>query len=363
MDKIPNLEKDRYLRPKSILVVDDDPTNLRMLQEILKISYKVYAAPSGERALAFLEKHVPDLILLDVEMPGMSGYEVISRLKESSRWHSIPVIFLTAQEGREKEEKAFSLGAVDYIQKPIMAGIVNARVNLHLELESYRKSLENLVESKTIQLQRTQDSILDILGNITGFRDSGTGGHITRTTIYSHLLAENLVGHKNPSYVIPQEYADHITKSSKLHDIGKVAIPDSILHKPARLTPEEFETIKLHTTYGAQFIDDAIADLGDDSSFLHIAREIVIAHHEWWDGAGYPCKLAGEQIPISARIMAISDVYDSLISSRPYKGTMPHSEAMGIIYKETGNHFDPTLVEISRDVFDEFEKIAAHYQD
>lgn len=343
----------------SILAVDDDATNLRMLHEILNPAYKVYAAPSGERAMKFLEKRGVDLILLDVEMPGLNGYEMIKRLKENPALASIPVLFLTAQEGRDKEETALRLGAVDYILKPITAGVVMARVNLHMELEIYRKRLETLVSQKTAQLSDTQNSILDILASVTAWRDSGTGGHITRTTAYSRLIVERLLEKGHPKYTISPLYGGNIVKSSKLHDIGKVAISDSILHKPGRLTSEEFDEIKKHTTFGAQMIDDAIADLGDESSFLHVSREIVISHHEWWNGSGYPMALTGEKIPVSGRVMAISDIYDSLTSERPYKGVMSHGEAMDIIYRETGPHFDPLLIDILQDTFPQFEEIAA----
>lgn len=347
----------------NILIVDDDATNLRLLQEILKKDYKVFAAPSAERALLFLSRRLPDLILLDVEMPGMSGYEMIEQLKQNPDFRDIPVIFLTAQEGRDKEAQAFRLGAVDYILKPISSGVVTARVKLHLQLETYKKRLEQMVEQKTHQLQRTQDSILDILANITAFRDSDTGWHIERTTLYSKVLVASVLKKDDPRYQVSRDYADHIVKSAKLHDIGKVAVPDSILLKPGRLTAEEFQLIKLHTTYGAQMIDDAIADLGDTSSFLHVAREIVISHHEWWNGSGYPNALKGEDIPIAGRIMSITDVYDSLRSRRPYKKPLSHEETLSIMRAETGTHFDPFLMELSEDVFDAFDIIANEYQD
>jgi putative two-component system response regulator len=341
-----------------ILVVDDDATNLRMLHEILSPAYKVYAAPSGEWAMRFLERQRPDMILLDIEMPGMNGYEVIKKLKENQELASIPVLFLTAQEGRDKEEAALLLGAVDYILKPITVGVVLARVNLHMELEIYRKRLETLVNLKTKQISDTQDSILDILASVTAWRDSGTGGHITRTTAYSRLIVDCLLEKKHPNYAISQQYGESIVKTSKLHDIGKVAISDSILLKPGKLTHDEFEEIKKHTTFGAQMIDDAIADLGDETSFLHVSREIVISHHEWWNGSGYPKALSGEEIPISGRVMAVSDIYDSLTSERPYKGVMSHGETMEIIFNETGNHFDPLLIDLLGDTFPQFEEIA-----
>lgn len=343
-----------------ILIVDDNPVNLRFLQEILKDTYRVYAAPSGERALAFLEKKIPDLILLDVEMPGISGYEVIERLKRDSRFEDIPVIFLTAQEGRDKEQQAFDLGAVDYILKPISKGVVVARVRLHMELATYRKSLEKMVEIKTSQLQRTQDSILDILANVTAYRDNETGAHIKRTTVYVEKLVAYLIERDHPDYRISSEYALNMAKSSKLHDIGKVGVPDAILLKPGKLTPEEFDVIKQHTVLGMQILDDAIQDIGDDSSsFLSVAREIVITHHEWWNGSGYPYSLKGEDIPISGRVMAIADVYDALISKRPYKKPFTHDEAMEIIRESSGTHFDPYIMEMCAPIFSEFEETPA----
>jgi putative two-component system response regulator len=345
-----------------ILVVDDDATNLRMLQEILKPFYKVYAAPSGERALGFLENRTPDLIILDVEMPVMSGYELIKTLKEDPRFVSIPVIFLTAQEGSDKEEEAFRLGAVDYILKPITTGVVRARVNLHVELEDYRKQLEKMVEQKTEQLLRVQDSILDILANVTSWRDSGIGGHIDRTMAYTSLVVKGLAEKGDPEYSFDPPYGDYVIKASKLHDIGKVAVPDNILLKPGKLTPEEFAEIKKHTTYGARIIDDAIRNLGEYSQFLHVVREIVITHHEWWNGSGYPNALSGIEIPATGRVMAVSDIYDTLTSERPYKDALSHKEAMTVMWGETGRHFDPRLMELLKDTFPLFEEVSADMQ-
>lgn len=349
----------------SILVVDDDPTNLRYLSEILKVDYKPYLAPSGERALTFLEARKPDLILLDVEMPGMNGYDVIRAIKKVPEWADIPVIFLTGQEGRDKEQRALDLGAVDYILKPISAGIVKSRVGLHVELEAYRKNLEKMVDIRTSQLRRTQDAIVDILANMTSFRDNETGAHIRRTTIYSEVLINNLRKKNHPKYQIETQYAECIIKAAKLHDIGKVAVPDNILLKPARLSALEFELIKQHTVYGAQILDAAIEGLGtgEASYFLTVAREIIATHHEKWDGSGYPRGLAGEDIPLSGRILAIVDVYDALISHRPYKPSFRHEAAVKTIIEDAGTHFDPTLVDLSLNVLDQFREIALKHQD
>ncbi|MDL2238176.1 response regulator [Christensenellaceae bacterium OttesenSCG-928-K19] len=347
----------------SILVVDDDPTNLKLVNEILKGDYKVFLAPSGERALVFLETRIPDLILLDLEMPGMNGYDVIKKLKQTPAWKDIPVIFLTGQEGRDKEQEALDLGAVDYVLKPITVGILRSRVALHIELAQYRKSLESMVDERTTQLRRTQDTILDILASMTSFRDNETGAHIKRTTIYAQMLLEKLRKSGHADYQIEQAYADSIVKAAKLHDIGKVAVPDNILLKPARLSEAEFEMIKQHTVFGALIIDNAMEELGDTSDFLSVAREIIISHHEKWDGRGYPNQLAGKDIPISGRIMAIADVYDALISHRPYKPSYTHDVAVKTILQDAGTHFDPTLVELTKDEIMQFDAIARQHID
>ena len=347
----------------TILIVDDDATNLKFIQEILKDNYKIYAAPSGERALLFLQKKTPDLILLDIEMPGMNGYEVIMEIKRNPVWGEIPVIFLTGQDGRDKEEKGLALGAVDYITKPISPGVVKARVALHMELRSYRKNLEQLVENKTAQIQKTQDSVMQILSDVTAYRDNETGAHIKRTTLFCRVLVDNLLKIKYPGYVISKEYAENIVNAAKIHDMGKVAVPDGILLKPGRLTQREFEIIKMHTIYGAKILESAIENLGDDSFFLFVARELIETHHERWDGTGYPKGLMADEIPVSGRVMALADVYDALISRRPYKEPFSHEEALKLIFEESGDHFDPVLLEISEEVMAEFAKIAKEYRD
>ena len=353
------------LEKSTVLVVDDDPTNLRFLNEILKDDYHPYLAPSGARALMFLKTRIPDLILLDIEMPEMNGYDVIRTIKKNPAWAEIPIVFLTGQEGRDKEQLALDLCAVDYILKPISAGIVKSRVALHIELELYRKHLESLVDARSKQLHMTQDVILDILASMTSFRDNETGAHIKRTTHYAKAVVENLQRMNHPRYQIKDEYAQSIVKAAKLHDIGKVAVPDNILLKPARLSRLEYELIKQHTIYGAHILDAAIESLGpgDASHFLNVAHEIISTHHEKWDGTGYPKGLSGESIPLSGRILAIVDVYDALISQRPYKPCFQHEAAVKTILHDAGTHFDPTLVELSLNVFNEFRVIADEHQD
>lgn len=346
-----------------ILCVDDEPTNLKFLMEILKDDYQVYLAPSGERALVFLKSRRPDLILLDIEMPGMNGYEVIRQIKVTPAWADIPIIFLTGLEGRDKEQEAFALGAVDYILKPISAGVVKARVKLHVELGSYRKSLEALVDIRTEQLNRTQNCILNMLASVTSYRDQETGGHIKRTTFYLAEITKLLLKETTNDYNITKAYADAMVLSAKLHDIGKVAVPDSILLKPGKLTADEFEAIKLHTVFGAHLLDNAMGELQETASFLSVAREIIIGHHERWDGSGYPNQISGQDIPLSARVMAIVDVYDALISRRPYKEPFSHEKAVDILMEGCGTHFDPYLISISEPIFPLFAEIAREHVD
>lgn len=234
---------------------------------------------------------------------------------------------------------------------------------MHLELTAYQKKLEDLVDSKTMQLLKTQDLILDILANVTTYRDNDTGAHLIRTTNYSKLIAERLLEIRHPDYMITPAYARNIIKCAKLHDIGKIAIPDMILLGEKKLTPEEFEEIKKHTIFGAQMIDNAIFDLGDDASFLATARELILHHHEWWNGSGYPKKLEGKDIPISARIMAIADVYDALISRRSYKEAFSHERAVDILEREAGTHFDFELMNIVSDLFPKFKEVAQAFKD
>ncbi|MCL1820712.1 MAG: response regulator [Oscillospiraceae bacterium] len=349
-------------KKRTILAVDDNPVNLHMLTETLRDDYNIATEPSGARALEYLSKTLPDLILIDIKMPVMDGYDVVDILKRDLRFQSIPIIFLTGSESVKDEARAFEVGAVDFIKKPIEPVIVLARVKLHLELELYRKSLEKVVLERTRKLEHTSDAILRLLANVASHRDEETGTHIQRTTDYVELLIYLIQRANLPGYGISKSYGESIIKSAKLHDIGKVAISDNILLKPGKLTPEEFDTMKFHTTEGAHMIDDAIKDL-HDNSMLRVGREIIIGHHERWDGTGYPHGIKGDAIPISARIMAIADVYDALISERPYKKAFSHEKASEIIISEIGTHFDPVIIGLLKDHMDELEKILKRHRD
>lgn len=365
----------------TILVVDDTPENLTVLGGILQPRYRVQVANGGPRALAIAARDPkPDLILLDVMMPEMDGYAVLSRLREAPATRDIPVIFVTALDSDKNEEYGLGLGAVDYITKPIRPAIVMARVKAHLELKQARDRLsdqnawlENEIAKRMHENLLIQDVSIRALASLAEIRDMETGHHILRTQSYVGIIAEHLRGHPRFSAFLTPAMAKLVAKAAPLHDIGKVGIPDHILMKPARLTPEEFEVMKRHSGLGADAIDMAMGtDTTDEESkalrrhtvlggeaidqavagleqaplgFLAVARDIARHHHEKWDGSGYPDGLAGNEIPVAARIMAVADVFDALASRRVYKAPMSVEDSVAIILEGKGKHFDPDVVE------------------
>lgn len=347
-----------------VMVVDDTPHNLALMTELLRDHYRVMVANGGERALRLLQggQQRPDLILLDIMMPDLDGYEVIRRLKADPQLRDIPVIFLTARSEVNDETLGLELGAVDYITKPISPPIVMARVRAHLALKASADFLrdkadylETEVARRTHQVEAIQDVTVLAMSSMAETRDNETGNHILRTQRYVKCLAEALQQHQRFASVLTDAYIQLLFKSAPLHDIGKVGIPDNILLKPARLTAEEFEVMKTHTTIGHHAIVKAEQSLGYELDFLRPAKEIALSHQEKWDGSGYPQGLAGDDIPISARLMAVADVYDALISERVYKRAFSHDEAFDIMRKGRGSHFDP-------DVFDAFERVQAQFR-
>ncbi|RFO96789.1 two-component system response regulator [Rhodoferax lacus] len=355
----------------TILVVDDTPENLSLMMELLKDAYTVQLANSGERALKLAARvpH-PDLILLDIMMPAMDGYEVCQRLKSYPPTRDIPVVFLTAKAEVADEKKGLEAGGVDYITKPISAPIVLARIKIHLALKAHAdflrdKSdfLEAEVSKRTREVLAIQDVTIMVLASLAETRDSDTGNHITRTQLYVKALAQHLAAHPKFSSLLTDAYIQMLYKSAPLHDIGKVGIPDRILLKPGRLDAQEFEIMKTHTTLGRDAIEHAEKRLGIQVGFLSMAKDIALSHQEKWDGSGYPQGLAGESIPLPARLMAVADVYDALISRRVYKQGMPHEKAAAIIQKGRGTHFDPDLVDAFVVLQDEFRQIAARFAD
>ena len=356
----------------SILVVDDVPDNLTLMSNLLREDYKVRVANSGERALAIAGSRTPpDLILLDIMMTEMDGYEVCQRLKNDPATQHIPIIFLTAKAEVGDETHGLELGAVDYITKPISPPILLARVKTHLAmklvqdfLRDKNAFLEAEVKKRTQELEAIQDVTVHTLASLAETRDKETGNHIRRTQYYVKLLAEKLRKHPRFSPVLDDDRTiERLFKSAPLHDIGKVGIPDHILLKPGKLDPEEFEVMKSHAILGRDAIMQAEQELGVTIPFLQFAKEIAFSHQEKWDGSGYPQGLVGEAIPVSARLMALADVYDALISKRIYKSAIPTDKAVEIILEGKGKHFDPDVVEAFLELQDEFQEVAARFAD
>jgi putative two-component system response regulator len=358
-------------RKATILVIDDMQDNLSLMQALLKDKYTVKEANNGEKGLHIASSESPpDLILLDTRMPNMDGYEVCRRLKADLVTRDIPVIFLTAKSDAEDESLGFDLGAVDYITKPVSPPIVMARVRSQLMLKAAADFLrdknvflEAEVSKRTREVRAIQDATIFALASLAETRDSDTGNHIRRTQRYIKSLAWKLSTHPRFSEFLTPQTIGLLFKSAPLHDIGKVGIPDRILLKPGKLTDEEFEIMKTHTTLGRDAIAHAEQELGEDVAFLTLAKEIVYSHQEKWDGSGYPQGLKGDEIPISARLMAVADVYDALISWRVYKEPLSHERAVEIITQTSGRHFDPDVVDAFLAVQDNFKAIAISYAD
>ena len=349
----------------TILVVDDTPDNLDLMGDLLMDDYRVKVANSGKKALEIIQSaSPPDLVLLDIMMPEMDGYEVCTILKSSEETKNIPVIFLTAKTNTIDEQKGFEIGAVDYITKPISPAIVMARVKTHLDLHYKNVYLEKLVTQRTHEIAAIQDVTIHAMASLAETRDNETGNHIRRTQNYVKLLAQHLQFHPNYTHFLNMDgVIETLFKSAPLHDIGKVGIPDAILLKPGRFEPSEFEIMKSHPELGQNTILQAESELGIDVPFLQYAKEIAYGHHEKWDGSGYPQGLSGEDIPISARLMAVADVYDALISRRVYKEGMPHEQAVQIILDGKGTHFDPHIIEAFVVLHETFKEIASTFSD
>ena len=356
----------------TLLVVDDIPENLAVLGELLRdAGYQVKAANSGHTALRYAARPpYPDLILLDIMMPEMDGYQVITHLRADPATRSIPVIFLTALNDPRNEEQGLALGAADYITKPFHPALVLARVRAQLDVKRARDwlrdqntILEAEVAQRLVENNLIQRVSIRALAHLAEMRDPETGNHILRTQSYVQVLARRLRNHPRFSAFLTEKTIELLTLSAPLHDIGKVGIPDHILLKPGKLTPEEWEIMKTHTVIGAKAIERAEIDVKTTIPFLSFAKEIARSHQEKWDGSGYPDGLARDAIPISARIMALADVFDALISVRAYKAAFPLDQAHTIISAGRGHHFDPDIVDAFLSEFDEFVAITQRYRD
>ena len=347
-----------------ILVVDDDSANLMLAQKILGGTYRVAAANSGAVAFKYLEKNRPDLILLDINMPEMSGFEAIERLKKDDRYSSIPVIFLTADKSTETETKCFKAGAVDFVGKPFVPEVLISRVKKTIELEKYRSNLEEIVKEQTALLAERAKRISDIqnhvivgMANLIESRDGSTGKHVKNTQLYVTMIVNELKKLGYFSDILDDDYIQNVCKAAPLHDIGKIKVPDAILQKPGRLTEEEFMEMKRHTEYSTDIIKDIIGDV-EDEKYVQIVSDIALYHHERWDGTGYPKGLAAEQIPLSARIMAVADVFDALYEERCYKSPIrPAKKVLDILEKGKGTQFDPIIVDVFVSIEQELKEV------
>ena len=366
-----NVEPSAESRKPTVLIVDDTPENVAVINDLLRDDYRTRVAHNGTTALnvAFMDEP-PDLVLLDIMMPDMDGYQVCKHLKTDARTKHIPIIFLTVKAETEDEQRGFNLGAVDYIVKPISPPILKARVRTHLALKEAadflrdkNSFLEAEVVKRTREVQLVQDVTIMAMASIAETRDNETGNHIRRTQNYVRVLAARLRSHPKFAAVLDDPTIEMLFKSAPLHDIGKVGIRDAILLKPAKLTPEEFEIMKTHTTLGRDMIMAAEKLMDAPSTFLRFAREIAHYHQEKWDGSGYPDGLAGDAIPLCARLMAVADVYDALISRRVYKPPFSRERAFGIMLEGRGTHFDPDILDTFTIVEPEFAAIAERYSD
>jgi len=347
-----------------IILVDDNMASLTQGKNILKTFYQVYPAPSAAKFFEILENVLPDLILLDIEMPEIDGFEVIKRLKADARFANIPVIFLTSKGDESSELEGFDLGASDYISKPFSAPRLLKRISNQLlvarsqtVLKNYADNLEQKVREKTAAVINLQNTIFATVADLVEFRDHLTGGHILRTQLYIKALTDELLRKGVCSEEMSEWDIDFFLASVPLHDVGKIAITDVILNKPEKLTPEEFEIMKSHVTVGVEAVEKIINNTAE-SAFLRHTLYVVGTHHEKWDGSGYPAGIKGKDIPLEGRLMAIADVYDALVSDRPYKRGLSHEEADRIIEEGAGTHFDPALVDVFRNVKGEFARIA-----
>jgi putative two-component system response regulator len=351
------------LSKNKIVLVDDDITSLTLGKNILAEKYDIITIPSGEKLFKLLERIHPGLILLDVEMPEMSGYEVLRELKSREEVASIPVIFLTSKNDPVSELEGLNLGAIDYISKPFSPPLLLKRIEVHLLVESqklklieFNTNLQEMVRAKTKTVLDMQNSVLRTVANMVENRDEETGGHIERTQDYLKILLDAIISQGLYKSEVTTWDREFFLQSSQLHDVGKISIKDNILLKPGKLDPEEFEEMKKHTVYGVRIIEE-IEKNTPESSFLFYAKILAGTHHEKWDGSGYPTGLKEENIPLMGRLMAIADVYDALISVRPYKKPFTHDEAIRIILGGKGTQFDPVLTELFFSVTSEFDRI------
>ena len=348
-----------------ILVVDDVEINRIILHEMLQEEYDVIEAESGDEALDILfnQKIIPTAVLLDIIMPGIDGFEVLSQIKSHYETEKIPVLFITAADADTNESRGLRAGAADYVSKPFNPDVVKTRLDNHINLTRYQTDLEQLVEKKMSEVTKTYEQTLEVLATIIEYRNLESGEHIRRTSLLTQIMVTRMLTKPKYRGVLLSGNFNSMIKATALHDIGKIGISDSILLKPGRLTEEEFEIMKTHATIGGEIVDSISEALPDDDMYLKYCKEICKFHHEQWDGNGYPTGLKGEEIPLSARILSIVDVYDALVNPRCYKPPFSHEDALKIITDSSGRQFDPDLVEILLEVSDKFWELEETLQD
>jgi putative two-component system response regulator len=357
---------------KVVFVTDDDMTNLLVCEQALESTYDVFTFNSAQKLFSALERKTPDIILLDVKMPQMDGYEAIKHIMADDRWKDIPVVFLTAAASDSNEELGLELGAADFIAKPFSAAVLKKRIETHVNMAELNHSLKVVAERRAAQIKELAGRVVSVIADMVESRDSDTGGHTARTLRYLEILYDKMVSLGLYADEVSSWNRRQLLLSALLHDVGKVAIPDSILNKPGKLTADEFEVMKTHAVIGRDLIRKISAPPQDawtsyphdeieeqEKVFFKQAELCAGYHHEKWDGSGYPEGLIGEDIPLAGRVMAIADVYDALVSARPYKEPFSHEEAVKIIKDGSGTHFDPNLVDVFCQVSDEFERTSA----
>jgi len=332
-----------------ILLVDDEPNNLQVLRSILGEEYDLSFATDGPKALKYAQRHPPDLVLLDIQMPEMDGYEVCRRLQEMLATIHTPVIFVTTMGEPGDEKHGFEVGAVDYLTKPLSPPVVKARVATHLALRHREHLLEDKVRARTRELEHSHRAAISMLGHAGHYNDTDTGNHIWRMAAYAEVLALDAGWDKRA--------AERLKLAAPMHDTGKIGIPDTILKKPGKLTPSEWDIMRTHAEMGYEILRKG------ESPLFRLAAEIALYHHEKWDGSGYPRGLSGENIPQSARIVAIADVFDALTTKRPYKDPWPFDEALAEIENSAGGHFDPALAARFVDLAPTLERLRNQYSD
>ena len=348
------------MEPKIILVVDDDMTSLKLAKNILEKEYRVATVNAGTLVFKYLMKNTPDLILLDLNMPDMDGFEVMEQIRVHPIYSNIPVIFLTANQDPQSEAKCLETGAIDFVAKPFVPLVLKSRVRRTIELYGYRSQLESMVTQQAHVIGASNERIASIqnaviigMANLIESRDMSTGKHVRNTQHYVEMICNAL--HEQGLYrdILTEEYRNNTIKAAPLHDVGKIKISDMILKKPGRLTEEEFRMMQKHAAYGAEIIDDILGDV-EDEEYIRVARAIALSHHERWDGRGYPSGMKGEEIPLCARIMAIADVFDALYEERVYKKAIrPLAKTMAMIEAERGCQFDPVITDVFMGLADE----------